>query len=95
MTNRTITKDSTVAATRTQSSADLGAETAILDLESGTYFSVDRVGTHIWSLVQEPTTVSKICENLIERYDVSPEICERDVIAFLDRLVEAGLVDIR
>jgi hypothetical protein len=94
MTNRTITRDSTVAAKRSQSSADLGAETAILDLETGTYFSVDKIGTHVWGLVQEPTTVARICENLLERYDVSPEVCERDVLAFVERLVEVGLVEI-
>jgi hypothetical protein len=94
MTKRTITSDSTVVAKKAQSSADLGAETAILDLETGTYFSVDRIGTRIWDLLKEETTVTRICGALLERYDVPPETCERDVLAFVERLVDAGLVEV-
>jgi hypothetical protein len=95
MTKPTLTIHSTVIAKEAQSSADLGEETAILDLDTGTYFSVDRVGSRIWDLLKEETTVARICEELLARYDVARETCERDVLAFVGRLVEAGLVEVR
>jgi len=92
MTEARLSPNSVVVATSHQSSADLGGETAILDLDGGIYYSVDRVGSRIWTLVQEPRTVTEICESLVARYDVTPERCFSDVSAFLTRLVEAGLV---
>jgi hypothetical protein len=94
MTESRLSPQATVVATPNQSSADLGGETAILDLDGGIYYSVDRVGARIWTLVQEPRTVAEICESLVAQYDVSAEQCYRDVVAFLARLDDVGLVRI-
>jgi hypothetical protein len=94
MSNKELSLQATVVATPNHSSADLGAEVAILDLDAGIYYSVDRVGSRIWELLQEPRTVAEICQTLRERYDVSADRCEIDVLAFLTRLVDVGLVTV-
>ena len=94
MPHEPLTLASTVVATADHSSVDLGGETAILALDTGIYYSIDPIGGRIWSLLQEPRTVGEIRDALLERYDVSEEQCERDVLAFLEQMAGAGLVQI-
>ena len=77
-----------------QVSCNLNGEIAILNLESSLYFGLDEVGGCIWEGMGEPKRVSDLCERVLERFDVSEEQCQVDVILFLGTLNEAGLVEI-
>ena len=72
----------------------VGEETVILDLESGTYFSLDSVGGRVWELIQSGKSLKQICDVLIEQYDASREVLERDVLALAHDLVEKKLVSV-
>ena len=91
----TISENSIVVASRGQISADLDGETVILDLESEVYYSLDPVGTCIWTLIQEPRTVIEIQDAILQEYEVDPDRCEGDITALLEELAEAGLVEVR
>lgn len=90
--------DSTVSASPEQVSAELAAdargETVILQLQSGTYYQLDGVGARIWALILTPTTVRTVLDTLLAEYDVPAEQCEADLIALLESLVSARLVDV-
>jgi hypothetical protein len=43
-------------------SRDLEGEAVILNLESGTYFGPDKVGTQIWTLLQEDGSLRRAFE---------------------------------
>ena len=70
----------------------IGEETVILDLEGGTYFGLDPVGTRIWQLFGEGKPLVKICDVMMIEYDVSRDVIERDVMKILDELVALGLI---
>lgn len=89
-----ISKRSVVTAAKEQVSCDLAGEAVILNLESGVYFGLNKLGARVWSLIQEPTTVQKVHEVLLDEYDVEPERCERDLLALLQKLLEAGLLEV-
>jgi hypothetical protein len=55
-------------------------------------FTLNEVGSHIWRLIDGPITVHQIVEEIGRQFDVSPGQAERDVIEFLDKLAEAGLI---
>jgi hypothetical protein len=90
-----VSLDSVVAASKNQVSSDLGGEAAILDLEAGVYYGLDEVGARIWELIQEPRSAREVRDALLAEYDVEPERCERDVLALLQELADAGLVEVR
>jgi Coenzyme PQQ synthesis protein D (PqqD) len=92
---RAVSVDSSIVAAREQVSSDLGGEVAILDLKSGTYYSLDAVGARLWSLLQEPRTVEEIRDVLVREYEVDDERCERDLVALLQRLADEGLIEVR
>jgi hypothetical protein len=76
-----------------QVSCDLNDEIAILNLKSTLYFGLDEVGAYIWQALSEPRAVSELCTALLDRYEVDAARCHIDVIEFLTRLEEAGLID--
>jgi hypothetical protein len=84
-----------VCAAPDQVSCELAGEAAILNLKTGAYFGLDPVGARIWSLLTEPRTVAGIRDAIVEDYEVEPERCERDLLALLEKLADAGLVDLR
>jgi len=70
-------------------------ETVLLDLETDMYYSVNPVGAEIWAHIQEPTRLRTLREMLTETYDLSTAEAEADLVAFLESLMEAGLIECR
>ncbi|NLG50447.1 MAG: lasso peptide biosynthesis PqqD family chaperone [Chloroflexi bacterium] len=91
----TISLSSRIAACKNQVSADLDGESVILNLDSGTYYGLNESGAAIWQLLQEPRRVSEIRDTLLAEYDVDAERCEQEVIALLQAMAEAGLVEVQ
>ena len=77
-----------------QVSCNLNGEIAILNLKSTLYFGLDEVGACIWEAMGEPRKVKDVCKRVLERFDVGEEQCQADVIEFVGRLDEAGLIEI-
>jgi hypothetical protein len=64
----------------------------LLDLSSGTYFGLNRVGTRIWQLLEAhgyPESVMRILE---EEYDAPREVVRADTEKLIAVLVEKGLL---
>jgi Coenzyme PQQ synthesis protein D (PqqD) len=74
--------------------ASVDGETVILSAKAEGYFGLGEVGSDIWQRLATPRRVSDICAELVEAYDVEPEICERDTLAFLTKLLEDRLIRI-
>lgn len=55
-------------------------------------FTLNDVGSHIWRLIETPTTVHAIVEEIGREFDVPSDRAEHDVAEFLDKLAEAGLI---
>lgn len=93
--NSEISESSTVVATAEQISSDLGGEAVILNLRSGVYHGLNEQGARIWNLLQQPQIVKDIKQLLLEEYEVEPEVCISDLLALLNELKNAGLIEVR
>lgn len=71
---------------------EVGGELVLLDLNSGTYFGLNAVGAAIWSELSQGRSFEQLQQHLLERYRVSPERCESEVLAFIDALSQRGLI---
>jgi hypothetical protein len=72
-------------------------ETLIVPVVSGVgdldaIFTLNETASRIWTLVEQPTTVQTIVEDVVRAFDVAPDRAARDVAEFLDRLADAGLI---
>ena len=63
----------------------------MLDLDSNSYFGMNRISKEIWERISEPVSIQELCEGLTERFAVSREQCVEDVSGFISRLVDVGL----
>jgi hypothetical protein len=70
---------------------ELEGEAVLLDLESGTYFGLNTVGTRIWSLIQERDSLSAVLDAITAEYDAMPEVLERDLLRLAAELCAKGL----
>jgi len=73
-------------------STELDGELVMMDLESGQYISLDRIGAEIWRGLAQPRKVAELCQSLGERYEAPAEEIERDVLALLVRMEENKLI---
>lgn len=70
----------------------IGTEAVILDLESGTYFGLDPVGARMWQLMEEGKSLSEMCGLMLDEYEVSRDVLERDALALARELAEKKLI---
>ena len=71
---------------------DLSGEKVMIDFSSGKYFMIKGVGNDIWDLISDGIVVGDIIDKLLQEYDVTEEVCEREVISFLSKMEEYGFI---
>jgi len=73
---------------------ELDGETVLLDLASESFFGLDAVSTRVWQLLGDGAGRAEIIDRLLEEYEVDREVLERDIEDLLERLAEAGLIEL-
>lgn len=97
MTNKPplINLDTIVAQRENLLVSELDAETILMNASWAAYFGLDATAQVIWNLIAQPRRVSEVCEQLIARYQVEPQVCQQQVCAFLNELHQEGLLAIQ
>lgn len=72
--------------------SDMDGEKVMMSVESGKYYSLGQTGGRVWEMVAAPTAVKEIVEALLFEYDVEPEVCKEQVLAFLQQLAKERLI---
>lgn len=90
-----LSPESVVVVSKDQMASDVAGETVILGLTAGRYYGLDAVGARVWQLIQTPTAVADVRQRIVAEYDVEPERCEADVLALLQKMADAGLIEVR
>lgn len=73
---------------------ELDGEAVVLNLQSGTYFGLDTVGTRIWQLIAQYGLLSTVRDALLEEFEVEAEAAARDLTSLVTELADRGLVEI-
>jgi len=73
---------------------EVDGEMVLLDMNSENYFGLDEVGTSIWQAMQEKENLKEVFEILLEQYEVEEDILKNDLITFVEKLEESGLVKV-
>ena len=67
-------------------------EAAIINLKTGSYYSLDSVGATIWGLIDQGYSTGEIVEDLVQRYDGSLVAIVNDVGALVAALQAEDLI---
>lgn len=73
---------------------DLNGEAVILSLQNGKYYGVNAVGAFIWGIIQNPASFEDIQARAMLEYDVDEAICRQEIMRFLEKMSEEGLIEI-
>lgn len=70
----------------------LDGESVILNLQTGIYFGLDRIGTRVWQLIDQLGDLDSIVRVMEEEYDAESDVLRADVEALIAALLEKQLV---
>lgn len=76
-----------------QVSCQINDEVAILDLERSLYFGLEGTAVQIWAALDQPRSITELCDGIVSAFDVSRADCEADTIQLLSDLQQQGLVE--
>ena len=70
----------------------IDGEAIIMNLSNGLYFSMDRVGSAVWEMVEVGLSVSEMSATLDSRYEVARDVVDADVSRLVSELLAEQLV---
>ncbi|MFT7553682.1 MAG: hypothetical protein ACI9BV_004020 [Rhodothermales bacterium] len=68
-----------------------GNEAVLLDIESGSYFGLNEVGTVIWEALSSPASAEALCGHF-QTQGINLDVCRGPVERFLLELEKQGLI---
>lgn len=74
--------------------SDLNGEAVILSMKNGKYYGLNGVGRTIWTALKEPTSLEAIRARVMSEYEVDEDICRREVLSFLQKMLGEGLIEV-
>jgi hypothetical protein len=72
--------------------SDMDGEKVMLCVGKGKYYNLGAVGGDIWDQLSEGTAVYQLVDHLMGQYEIERETCEQHVQAFLEELLQEGLI---
>ncbi len=72
--------------------AEMDGDLVMMSIENGEYYGIGGVGTRIWELLDQPTTIQQLVETIKTEFDIQEDRCRDDVLSFSEKLFELGLI---
>jgi len=73
-------------------SAKVGEELVMMSAEKGNYIGLSEVGARIWELIEKPREIDDLCAQLLDEFEVTPDVCRAEVESFLNELLKHGAI---
>ena len=78
----------------TNATFQIVAEEAILiHLNTGTYFSLNKVGTEFWNMLDGEQSIAQHAATLAKKYDVDAAMVTSDLLELAGKMAKDDLVD--
>lgn len=72
----------------------LGDEMVMMDIESGNYLSLNKVGRLIWEMLEQPTSIKTLIDNLTQKFDITEGQCFEDCYPCLAEMLKQKLISV-
>jgi len=69
-------------------------ELVLLNVITENYYGLDEVGTRLWAVISESTSIAEAIDTLLEEYEVERATLESDVNDLLIELLEKKLIEL-
>ncbi|MEG7844337.1 MULTISPECIES: lasso peptide biosynthesis PqqD family chaperone [Bacillus cereus group] len=74
--------------------SDMNGEKVMLSIRNGKYYNLGELGGVIWGLIEKPLSVTQLIKELTLEYEVEQSKCEKEVVSYLEILLEEGLIEV-
>jgi hypothetical protein len=89
-----LTLDQVIAQGEGQVSTVVDGKAVLMSVDNGKYYNLDEIGTRVWTLIETPTSISGVCDQLQKEFAVERATCEQDVLHLLESLVKHDLIHV-
>jgi Coenzyme PQQ synthesis protein D (PqqD) len=72
----------------------LDQESVFLNLDTERYFGLDKVGTRMWELLSASPSVDAAYRQLLDEFDVAPDLLRTNLTDLLTKLQQNGLLQL-
>lgn len=73
--------------------ADMDGESVMMDVNQGSYFAINQVGSHIWAQLETPQTFAALNDSVLRSFQTTDAAqIHQDVNRFLTDLVANKLI---
>lgn len=69
-------------------------ETILLDTNTQEYFALNELGTLIWDVLSFRQDLNAVKDAVLEKYDVDESTAQKDILAFMEMLLEKKLISL-
>lgn len=88
-----IERDAVLAKSADARYRNVGGEGVVVRQSAGEVLVLNGVGARVLDLLAAPTPVGALLNALAEEFEVDRTTLERDVLAYLQELLEAGVIE--
>ena len=74
--------------------SEVGLESVFLNLKSESYFGLDEIGTRMWKLLTESSSIQVAYDTLLQEFDIDEAQLQSDLDELIQKLVANGLIEI-
>ena len=69
-------------------------ESVLLNLDSECYHGLDDIGSRMWQALSQSENIQGAYESLLLEYEVDGATLQKDLEAFIENMVERGLLEV-
>lgn len=74
-------------------STEVDGEAVLMCIESGLYYTMDSIGSVVWSMLEKPQSLGDIQSRLVEHFAGDADTIREESNKYLEDLVERKLVE--
>lgn len=71
---------------------EIDGEVVMLSIENSEYYGLDKVGSRIWELLENPIRFDALVNILMKEYEVPEKQCREDTLFFLQKLADKNVI---
>ncbi|MEH7076439.1 lasso peptide biosynthesis PqqD family chaperone [Neobacillus drentensis] len=72
--------------------SDMDGETVMMSIENGKYYNLGEIGGAVWKNLSIPITIGDLISKLTSEFNVEISECQKEVIPFLEQLLNERLI---
>lgn len=89
-----ITDASTLRRNPELLSVEMDGDLVMMSIETGNYFGVSGIGPSIWHFLETPKRFDEIVDEIVENFEVEPDIAAADLRAFVASMAKNGMIEV-